>query len=416
MRSILYPWLAAFFAVVVSCHGASENQEVRELRVALYPYVPESADLMLKIEQRFESKHDKVHLVFVPFENYYKHSLFDAFGSDSKLQADVIEVDTVFLKDLVEKNLVGSMPKTVLEPADSLLPIASLAAQVDGEVRGVPHWVCGNFIFFRADDPAAARFSEVRTLKDLEEILNHPSTEKDGLLADVKGSSTIGELYLDALVDEYGSVADALPHMGDEEHLDSNARAATIRLYSFCPQLNHNATYHDYGGFYGREFAHSRTRAMLAYSEGLFEVGDEFLHGMAPNESAMADLHKIGAVAAPLADNGQKMLAWVDILTVRKGLAPQKRKDALDFISEFTSEDFNRSLLVPGYGEAPRYLLPARAALYTDSAVTKAAPLYPRFKQIMLDAVTVTDAGLNDRLRKIGGKIDDSMGQTPTVQ
>jgi len=336
-------------------------------------------------------------------------------SSDPNLQADVIEVDTVFLKDLVQQSLVDVLPPTAIEPANAFLPIASAAAQIDGKVYGVPHWACGNFIFFRADDPAAGRLSETKTLKGLEEILNHPTIEKDALLADVEGSSTIGELYLDSLLDEYGDPADALAHIGDKDHLDSGAQAAPARLYALCPGgLNHNDKYHENGGFYGRQFAHSRARVFLAYSEGLYEVGDEFLHGVADTEPDIGDLknNKISAIAAPLADNDQKMLAWVDILTIRKGLTSQKRKDAFDFISDFTSEDFNRSLLVPSYGEAPRYLLPARIALYNDPAIIKAAPLYPHFKDIMLGAVTVTDAGLNSRLRQIGEKINNGIGQT----
>jgi hypothetical protein len=74
---------------------------------------------------------------------------------------------------------------------------------LNGKTFGVPHWVCGTFLFFRKNDPDADRLSKTTRLGELEQILSHPATEEQGLLADMRGKSTLGEVYLSSLVDEY---------------------------------------------------------------------------------------------------------------------------------------------------------------------------------------------------------------------
>jgi len=207
--------------------------------------------------------------------------------------------------------------------------------------------------------------------------------------------------------------------------LDGEAVGAINRLFALCPgALDHALKFHIFGQYYARQFAHRKARAIISYSEGLHDVLDEFVHGVGLHEPAVGQIYKydpsvgdfvpfsaddIEAIAAPVADTGEKMLGWVDAMCIRKGLAPETYAAALDFIRFYTSEDFNRELLIPASGDAPRYLLPARIELYTDPKILVMAPLYPRFLEIMKEAVSVTGPHLNDNLRKVGGQIDSQL-------
>ena len=388
----------------------------RTLRVAAYPYVPESAEMFLKIEQNFEKTHPDVRLEFVDLEaDYYDGGLLTALQS-KKAKVDVVEVDTVFLQDLVENKLIEALPESVLKPDTTFLPVASNAATLNGTVFGVPHWVCSNFLFFRTNDPDANRLSKVTKLNELEQILDHPAAEEGALLADISGKSTLGEVYLSSLVDEYQTADGAMAHLGDPTKLDAAASEIPNRLFVLCPGgMNHNSKYHLYGQFYSRQFAHCKARANISYSEKLYYVGDEFLHGVREDESGIGDPGKneISVIGAPLADNRHKVLAWVDVVCLRAGLAGKTRRDAMDFVSEYTGETFNREMLIPSDGHAPRYLLPARLALYTNATILKAAPLYSQFKEIMQDAVTVTASHLNDRLQVIGKTLNGKVDKLP---
>src|SRR4051794_34672087 len=133
----------------------------------------------------------------------------------------------------------------------------------------------------------------------------------------------------------------------------------------------------------------------------MYFVVDEYLNGVREDEPAVAridfsfaddgkvvatGLADVGAVPCPLADGSTDKgltLAWVDVLCIAAAADEQKKKDAGELIEFFNDEQFTKRLLVPEYGQAPRYLLPARAGLYADPDILKAAPLYATFKNIM---------------------------------
>jgi thiamine pyridinylase len=413
----IFLWLASCYTAIAQDVAQSgqimQGRQIkpRILRVATYPYVPESAQMQLKIAQDFEKNNPDVQVEFVDLGDYYGGGLGNALDPNQP-KVDVVEVDTVFLRDLVESKFLETLPDTVLKPDGTFLPVASRAVVLNGKTFGVPHWVCGNFLFFRKNDPDADRLSNTTTLSDLEQILNRPTTEEQGLLADMRGKSTLGEVYLSSLVDEYQGAKEALAHLGDPANLDPAAAKTPNRIFWLCPGgMNHNAKYHSNGQFYARQFAHCKARAKISYSEDLYYVGDEFLHGVASSENGIGDPSKdeIQVVGAPLANNSHKMLAWVDALCVRAGVTSETRRDAMKFISDYTGEAFNRDLLIPSEGDAPRYLLPARGALYSDSTILKTAPLYPRLKEIIQDAETVTASKLNKRLQEIGKELDKNV-------
>jgi ABC-type glycerol-3-phosphate transport system substrate-binding protein len=118
-------------AVILSTYFisfAETSEKPRVLHVGVYPFVPEIAQMELKIEQDFEANHPGVRVEFVDLgDDYY------GTGLDSALRAkppkvDVVEVDTVFLQDLVNAKLVEPLTQDALQPEGTFLPVASKAA------------------------------------------------------------------------------------------------------------------------------------------------------------------------------------------------------------------------------------------------------------------------------------------------
>ena len=399
----------------------------RTLRVGLYPFVPQKAELFLKVLREYHPADANVQIELVDIGiEYYGGDLVKALTGDEKTApVDVAEVDTIFLRDFAG-TLIDELPKALLSEHAAYLPLAASAVTLDGKLYGVPHWVCGDFVFFRRDDPDAAKFEKAKSLKDLEAIIGQPSSESDGVMTELKGKSVLGEMYLHSLLDEYQTPEEALKHI---QPIDQAAVDAIQRLCALCPgALDHALKFHYFGQYYARQFAHRKTRAFIGYSEGLYDVENEYLHGTGLHESVVGEIYKfdpatndylpfsandIKAIAAPISDKGEKMLGWVDALCTRKGLSAQKQKDALDFIRFYTAEDFNRQLLIPGAGDGPRYLLPARVSLYTDPKILVMAPLYPTFLDIMKGSVSITGPNLNDMLRSIGKEIDKKLPNPP---
>lgn len=420
VRTIL---VVGYVCLTLCCHlgktEAADQPIRRKLRVALYPYVPERAEMYWKVEQDFEDAFPEIDLRFIDLSSYYYSGQLEE--ALTKAAADVVEVDTVFLKDLVDRKLIEELPKALLSSTD-FVPVAAKAAELDGKVFGVPHWICGNFLFFRKDDPEASRFRKLTSLDGLERVVARPLSQEQSVLSDLRGSSTLGEKYLDALLDTYKTPDEALKHL-DPEALDRTAVEALNRLYSLSPGgLCDSDKHHEFGQFYARQFAERRCRAMIGYSERLHFTVDHFLNGVREDQPGVGKLEfqwndttnaydavgadDIDAVPATLSDDGSTMLSWVDVLSIRAGVAEQVRKDAYEFIRFFTVPSRTTSFLIPEYGHAPRYLLPAHKAIYSDAKLLRAAPLYGRFHEIMQSGVAVTAPDLNGRLRKIGKKLE----------
>lgn len=412
-------WLCLIIGNSVGNTSAADPPVRRQLRVALYPFVPERAEMYWRVEQDFEDAFERVDLRFVDIsKNYYSGGVEETLR---KAIADVVEVDTVLLRDLVDENLIEELPGSML-PADTFLDVAVNAAKLNGKVYGSPHWVCGNFLFFRKDDPEASRFKALKSLDDLERVIGRPHSHQQALLSDLRGSSTLGEKYFDALLDTHHTPAEALKHL-NPEMLDSSAVEALSRLFSLSPGgLCDSEKHHEFGQFYARQFAERRCRAMIGYSERLHFTVDHYLNGVQEDQPGVGKIvfewndatssydavgaDDIDAVPATLSDRGATMLSWVDVLTVRNGVSEQVRKDAQEFIQFFNTADRTVAFLVPEYGHAPRYLLPAHRAVYRNPKLLKAAPLYSRFHEIMQTGVAVTAPNLNGRLRSIGKTIE----------
>lgn len=398
--------------------GASSIQTTsrRQLRVALYPYVPQKADMYWKLEREFEDAYPDIDLRYVDLgADYYGGQLVDALKNS---QADVFEVDTVFLRDLVDGKLIQELPLDALSPKDTFLQVASDASTIDGKIYGIPHWVCGNFLFFRKDDPERSKFEKLISLDGIERIIGRPASQEQGLLVDMQGKSTLGEKYLDAVLDIYQNPNEALKHVSSTSP-DIGAIRSLNRLFALCPGgLCDSEKHHDSDQFYAKQFAHRKSRALIGYSERMYYVVDEFINGVREDEAAVGSIsfawndttktydpvgvYDVDVVSAPLADNGSKGLAWVDVLTIRTGIDQQKRKDAQELITFFNSEKFTAELLIPTFGSAPRYLLPARNSLYTNRGLLQAAPLYTRFHEVMKQSISLAAPKLNDELRMIG--------------
>jgi len=146
-------------------------------------------------------------------------------------------------------------------------------------------------------------------------------------------------------------------------------------------------------------------RALAGYSERLYYVALEQNESCRKGECIGPK--DLDVKPLPLSDHGSHPFAWVDMLTVAADCTGTCMADASAFVSYVTSvAQVRRSLLPARYGAPPRYLLPARAELYTDPEVLAAAPLYPKFLPALQNAIPVRGAQLNSRLRNIGKKLD----------
>lgn len=370
----------------------------RPLRVILYPFLPDKTGVFRHVEQSFEQSFPEIDLQVIDLsDNYYDETSIHAI---TNTDADVLEVDSVFIQDLIDNERIQPISSSLRASTGSMLRVAEDAVSQGPEWYGVPHWACTNYLFTRPKDPLAS----AATLDDLVKALGKAHPAKQGLLIDLKGRSTLGELYLDALLDKHKTLAAAAPFLSvasrDQAAIDDLKTVRTLCDSDLC----RDSTYHDMVGFYARLFARDEGRALVGYSERLYYVGTETLN--ACRTGACKGLDQVSMVPLALSSKGSQPFAWIDSFTIAKSCSGQCLLDAEAFIRHTASVDEVRKLLIPAWGEAPRYLMPALSALYTDAELLKSAPLYGDLYPGIKSAIAIRQAGLNAALREMGGYLD----------
>lgn len=400
--------LATALWLVAATTGSTQAQAARRtLVVSLYPYIPEGRAAYFAIEQAFEARHPDINLQIELAEaSYYEHKPGD--GGIVEQKADVYELDSVLLADAVKAGKIQPLPGDWSGVRSGLVPMAQTAATYEGRLFGVPHWLCGNFLISRAGDAALGR---ARTLAEVESALAKPFPGQ-WLFVDFSGRSTLGEMYLDGLMDRYKSPAEALARL-DPAAPDAEVVAAMTRVLKHVrPGFGRDGDYHDRTGFYARQFGRGEGRAMVGYSEQLHYVLSERLTGCRKDEACLA-ADDVQVSEWPLSDAGSAPIAWVDLLVLDAALSGAKLRDAETFVRFMAEPDTYRLLLVPAWGQAPRYLMPAREDLFSDPKIVEAAPLYPSLLSIIRRATPVTAPDLNRRLREVGKALDNSLPASP---
>ncbi len=389
---------ALFFAFFFLSFSLTANAQSirRQLTVSLYPYIPNADNFYRKVETEFEKKYPQVDLIINLNQGYYDGLLSE--------EADVYEIDCILLKDFIKKQKIQELvTKNFQFKQDDQMPANSVTL-VDKKLYAVPHWLCGSFLFYRASDTA---MDKVSRLNDLEKVIGVDPSLKGGLLIDLKGSLGLGELYLDALFDQYHDLEKVKKHCSL-----ANIDRITIDHLNKLPAMTYanwgrDSTYHDKGIFYQSQFARGNGRAYVGYSESLYDILRE-INLTCSKEDNCSDASSLKIKDFVLSDAQSTPIGWVDALAIDSKLTGQKLEDATTFINFMISVETYHMALIPGTDKTPRYLLPAYKQFYTDAAVLANAPYYIQLFPLASKINSFTDEGISSRLRQIGKALNKS--------
>jgi len=379
----------------------------RHLRVVLYPFIPEFSYAAETVKRLFEAENPNIELSVLDLSaNYYAPPKAGMPADPTyigNVQADVYELDSVFLADFVSGKKIQALPEDILLPAEQLLKSAYTGSMLDSKRYGSAHWACGNFLFFTKDS-APAKYPT--TLRELEAVLGADAKPK--LLVDMRGRLTLGEFYLGSAYAKYKDWATVKDHILPA---DESLEGDLVRVLKLCPTGScRDQIFHELTGIYGQEFALGRSKALIGYSELLHSVLTE---GMADNN--------LRVTALPLDDAGAVPISWIDSFTVATGCTADCYKDASQFIRFMQRDDVYLKIILPGKPSflsnpdpkgtpsVPAYLLPAKASLYSNADLTKAAHLYPDLKRIIEGASVPTAIDLNKNLRIVSSDVDAAL-------
>jgi len=394
LKSILFSLivLVTLFCLTFFNSAVTAQEPLTILRVALYPYVPNRHEVFYQLEATFEQEHPGVNLELVEssdlVDNYYS-------GGLEKVDADVYEIDTILLSDMIELNKITSLKV----PTSDFTPEALEAVEREGKTYGVPHWLCGNFLFYKQGD---TEVEKAVTWPELNDVFSKSGTP---LFVDFKGSSTLGEWYLTLLAEQDG-LETAQNQIMTSSSLDNSVVSQLSSILMNCPAgFCRSSKLHDNTGYYARAFISGKARAYIGYSESLFYGLKQGLDNCLPT-SGCVSANQVAVRRLPTLnqDLNPKGLGWVDALAIAPKLSEQKKKLAEEFINFTISERAYKKILEPSYGQAPPYLIPARKLSNINNA-----PLYQKFYAAHAGRQTGTVLKLNSRLRALGKQLDQAL-------
>ena len=264
---------------VASCVHTSEtkvtetseiaHQEVFELHVSLYPWIPDENEFVIWVERRFQLENPDIDLIVRPMSRAREDDIDLAYDIEHTIAAldftnyedrqHLVEIDTLILGKLVDKKVIQPFSF----PRGDYFDFAEQAVTYDGDIYGVPHWTCGYFIMTIHQQVASAQ--NAVELRDQLTALNTEYPDLGGYVAD-SWSDIV--LYLDAALDT-DPTANPIDFTDDtsidptiEPYLRAFGDACTNSESAFC----------NVWGEMSGEFAHGRLDALLGYSEQLNSV------------------------------------------------------------------------------------------------------------------------------------------------
>jgi thiamine pyridinylase len=294
-----------------------------KLKVALYPYVPDRYVVFALLAREFQARKENegVTLELVePGDEYYSGGLL-------KLDADIYEIDSILLSDMLQK--IAPLSASL----SSFSPEGIEAVTRNGIVYAMPHWLCGNFLFYRKGD------AEIRDAVTWDQLIDVLKKRKKPVMADFFGHLTLGEWYFTMLADRIGvDAAQSAVLAGTQP--DPQVVSDLNMILSGCPTgFCRSKDLHNRTGYYARAFVRNQTAAYMGYSEtlhyGLQEIIDDCRDDsgcLSPDDIAVRRLPQLTKDGPP---GG---IGWVDGLAISNKADGPTKAAALRFIDFATSE------------------------------------------------------------------------------
>ncbi|HEX8242570.1 MAG TPA: hypothetical protein VF541_03730 [Longimicrobium sp.] len=335
-----------------------------ELRVALFPYIPDVTRdsfqaFQARLEQEFESAHPEIDLQLRPM-NTNDNDFYDTAAVRGWLANgtyDVVEVDAIMLGDLAAAGVLT--PRSAVD-STNWHPGLTPALSYGGVIYGIPHWLCGDFILSRITDVTNATSSTA-----ISQALAAAPANQVKLSGALGGSWTLPALYLHAYADSHGpaGLAGAI-----SPEIDSTAVQQMRTLLKFCVGNGVNTCLN--GTAYPPDssvemYATGRSDAFLGFSERLTAIA-----------MAGGDLSQVRLSPAPLGNDaagGNLPVLYVDALVRRQNCDSACRDHASSFeqylLSDSTYQWMLTSADAPQAKRIARYLLPATVSAFNVEGV-----------------------------------------------
>ena len=389
---------------------ADPSPPPRPFRAVLYPSIPDAGGdsfAMLRhiLERGFEARHPDVDLDLKidPKIDLYDWTVLEGLFGDSA-SADMVELDTQLLGDVVEAGLVRPFDAR----AEDTLPLARRAVTVDGIVYGLPTYLCTQVVFARD-----AGIESVTSSADAVRFLAGLDRHATPLVGNFAGSWTLPGLYVGAwsgthLEGEAPCCDFSPPAEAYSLPLDPAVVAGLEPLIRACEKNGQNpclAGAYKEGAKAEAAFATGQANGFAGYTERLFEI---------LGAASFNDLPRLAAL--PLG-RSTRPLVFVDALVVRRSCEGACLADARAFARFMHSLDVRNLIAFSAdtEGALPRYLLQANTSFYTSEPAVH-DPIYAAvWKRILPVARHFPNRGFRKARRQLEAALLQALAPQPVT-
>ena len=395
---------------------ADEPTSKTDLHVGIFMYLPNASSAIERLEKTFEESEagKDIDVDFELFDPYSSADDIDKFRN--KIASfDLVEIDLVRLDDLLGADpVIEQLPSSVVYPAEQFVSGAVTVASSSQAKYLLPHWVCGQyFVQWEAND----LLKNARTFSDILNALDYNCGRP--LLADMAGSTGLGEFYADAVLDIGGEqfARDHFAHLRTLESVGPNdlfqeARFAVRSLFcEIAPEVRNQIGYlHDEANHvFPTRFTRNACSALIGYSERLYYVQRELSLSLDPNLRKL-EKGELLIRQFPFSNSSKGTPTWVDGFVIPKGKLGEKEKAIEGFLKFVSGEDGYEPFVVPAaWPPTSSYLLPAHVNGYSDSLVEK-QPIIEEYRNASNNPFTMNESSLWRSIRRVGKALEADLG------
>ena len=330
-------YIAATALLMLFCTASASPAEecARTLTYAVYPYLPDPGYYQEIIERRWARIEPDIQLVRAEWDCY----------EDGKPEGiDVVMFDAIMLEQLIEAGAIRSVDPDAVQDPEDLFPFALEGLTVEGELYGIPVFLCGNFLIYDQNYEALAAAEHITDLADLSEIIvvnsENPLNRAQYMIEAIADASGEANPSVDSGAEDAMMLLDRLAI--DEHEHDEDAQVATA---------------YDSGTGWG----------YIGFSESMRLL------------KRRAETTRIKAIS--FSDRANTPRLYVDCAAITAGVEGLWYEKCLELINAMTDADMITALSVQD-GE-PQYLLPARKTPYLSLSGT--FPLYTQLEKLAGD-------------------------------
>lgn len=383
-----------------------ECDDYNTINIAMFPFIPDAGgDNFHSLSDNLEAWFHRIHpdqcvkLDFSKVDDIYTPEKICGWLNDSTF--DLVAIDSVLLSKVAEKCKL--LPWEDMDTSDWYLA-AKEASTIDNQIYGVPHYLCGHFIF-TMDEIVIDRGNKSGLLPNTD-CYNEgkPEVVNSGMM----GSYGVAALYVNA---GYSTYNEEFWSMLKDKKIDETVMDKVVSFFQRCSENKDDEVYNSCLSADLHEqvtkFVGKQAKSFAGFFESLFNI-----------EQEAARTNAIDVKYRPLAVTSESItpLFFTDIFVKGSNCKDKCVEIAQNFAKFYTkSEVLNYVMLskdVKSENRTYRYLIPATlSGLYSPEVVEDLhyAGLVSVMKDVralpsleLLESKAVIKAGFFESLKKLG--------------